>query len=175
MQQLANLYAVGSKVVHPNHGAGVVVGVQAKSIGETCHRYYIIETHTMRLMVPVEHAVELGLRRVGSLADLRDMLTNCCEPPRQDDVSQDHRVRKAKLDGELKSGSFERAVYAIRVLFFLNSVRPLGMVDRRLYDRGMNLIASEYALAADITVDEAKEEIESLLGAMLVEQEVTEA
>jgi len=169
------LYPVGSKVVHPNHGAGTVIGIQAKSIGEMCHRYYIIDTHAMRLMVPVKGADSIGLRRVGRLPRLRAALASCCQPPQEAEISQDHRARKAELDKELKSGSFEKAVHAARLLYFLNARRSLGIVDRRLYDRAMNMLASELALASDQPVQEAEEEIERYLERMLADETLVDA
>ena len=167
----ARAFFIGAKVVHPNHGAGTVVNIQAKSIGSACHRYYVIETHAMELMVPVGRADTMGLRRVGRLSILRNALCCCATPPDEEEVTQDHRARKAALDEELKSGSFECAVHAARLLFYLNARRPLGIIDRRLYDRAMNMLASELALASGVEIDDAEEEIELCLGRMMAVEE----
>jgi CarD family transcriptional regulator len=164
-------YQIGAKVVHPNHGAGTVVNIESKNIGTACHRYYVIETHSMEVMVPVGRADVMGLRRVGVLTALRSALTCCATPPDEEEVAQDHRARKAALDEQLKTGSFEHAVHAARLLFFLNTKRPLGIIDRRLYDRAMNMLASELALASGVEIDEAEEEIEGRLGLMMVVEE----
>ena len=61
------MYQIGSRVVHPCYGAGVVVRIQEKSIGDSIHAYYVIDTvsRPMQLMVPVDRAEEVALRPVG--------------------------------------------------------------------------------------------------------------
>ena len=173
-------YVVGSKVVHPHHGAGTIVSIQEKKIGELSHQYYIIRmpamdrSHDMELMVPVKRAVELGLRPIARLSRLRRSLAPCCEPPTEAEHIKDYRARQAAVTEKLKSGSTAEVTSAVRVLFFVNSQRRLGMVDSRLFDRGLNMLASELALASDKEIGEAREEIEELLGQMLVIEEEEE-
>ena len=166
-------YFIGSKVVHPHHGAGTIVGIQEKSIGDTTHRYYVIRmqamdrTHAMELMVPVRRAAELGLRPVSRLSRLRLSLAPCCHPPEEGEIIKDYRARQAAVTEQLKSGSTEKVTDAVRVLYYVNSRRRLGMVDSRLLDRGMNILASELALASSQEIEEARQEIEQLLAHML--------
>ena len=168
-------YRVGSRVAHPVHGAGTIVGIQEKSIGELSHKYYVIRTHRMELMVPVTRADELGLRPVRRLASLRDLLSGCCEAPAESEVIDDYKARQAAIKDHLKSGALEQVAFAVRVLYYVNSHRKLGIVDSRLYDRGINILASELALASDRDVDEAKGEIDGLLARMLLTEEEEQA
>ena len=170
-------YAVGSKVVHPHHGAGTIVSIQEKKIGEMCHQYYIIRmpamdrSHDMELMVPVKRADELGLRPIARLNRFRHSLAPCCEPPTEAEHIKDYRARQAAVTEKLKSGSTAEVTSAVRVLYFVNAQRRLGMVDSRLFDRGLNILASELALASDQEIGDAREEIESLLARMLESDE----
>jgi CarD family transcriptional regulator len=159
-------FAIGSRVVHPHHGAGIVTKVAAKTIGDRSHRYYIIETTNMELMVPVSGAQGIGLRRVRGLAQLRQALRACCRRPSPAEIGCDHRVRKATLSEDLKTGSFEQAVHAARILYYLKWQRPLGIIDTQLYQRAISLIASEFALAARKEIHDAEAEIERQLARM---------
>lgn len=170
MEVSAN-YPVGSKVVHPNYGAGTIVGIQEKSIGETSHKYYVIETGAMQLMVPVKRAARVGLRRISRPSRLRHALASCCEPPAEDEIIRDWRARHAIISEQLKSGSFEQVVSVMRVLFFLNSRRPLGWTDRRSFNRGKDILAGELALASGQEIEEAEKEIEERLAEMLETEE----
>jgi CarD family transcriptional regulator len=173
-------YPIGSKVVHPHHGAGTVVSIQEKSIGETSHQYYVIHmqamdrSHAMDLMVPVRRADELGLRPIARLRRLRTSLAPCCEPPADGEVIKDYRARQAAVTEQLKSGSISEVTSAVRVLYFVNAQRRLGMVDSRLFDRGLNILASELALASDQEISAAREEIETMLAQMLESEEEAE-
>jgi len=162
-----SVYPIGSKVVHPSYGAGVVVGIEVKSIGKNSLSYYIIAMHSMEVMVPVKSAATLGLRSIGPLPSLRAALMCRCELPEKVESTQDYMARRAALGEKLKSGSFEQVASAVRVLYFLQAKRSLGSVDHQLLDRGMDILASELALASDQEIAGAKEEIEQLLAHML--------
>jgi len=166
-------YSIGSKVVHPCYGAGIVVRIQEKSIGEDSHSYYIIKTKSksMQLMVPVQRAQSLGLRTVGELHQLRETLLDHCTTPCEGEINRDLRARQEVMREQLKSGSYDEVAGVVRILFFMNSQRSLGTIDRQLLDQGKELLASELALAADAEIGEAMQEIESNLGRMLAKQQ----
>jgi CarD family transcriptional regulator len=162
------MFAVGSKVVHPCYGAGTVVHVQKKSIGDDARRYYVIEAvcKSMQVMVPVSRADDLGLREVGRQQHLMAVLQSCAVPPVDGEIESDLRARQAEMRDQLKSGSFTSVADVVRKLFFLSERRPLGTVDRQLFDRGKDLLASELALASDRELDDAMQLVEEALGSM---------
>ncbi|MCD6520480.1 MAG: hypothetical protein J7M05_11230 [Anaerolineae bacterium] len=166
------MYSVGSKVVHPCYGAGVVVRIQKKAIGETSHAYYIISTavKSMQLMVPVHRAATVGLRQVGKAEKLRQILALCAQPPEEEEIEKDLRLRQAAMREKLKSGHFREVAEVVRMLFFLNSRRPLGTVDRQLLEQGKEFLAGELALASGQEVGEAMAEVEDCLARMLEEE-----
>ena len=163
------MYQVGSRVVHPCYGAGIVVRIQEKSIGDTIHAYYVIDTvsRPMQLMVPVERADGVNLRPVGLAQELRDCLCVCAEPPQDDEINKDLRARQASMRDLLKSGVFSEIVGMARMLYFMNSKRPLGTIDRQLFDQSKDFIAGELALATELEIEQSKQEVENLLMAML--------
>ncbi|MCD6302499.1 MAG: hypothetical protein J7M15_03115 [Anaerolineae bacterium] len=160
------MFAVGSKVVHPCYGAGTVVHVQEKSIGNNTRRYYVIDAvcKSMQVMVPVKRAADVGLREVGRQQHLIAVLKSCAVPPGDSEIESDLRVRQASMRDQLKSGSFHSVAEVVRKLFFLSEKRPLGTVDRQLFDRGKDFLASELALATDRDLDEAMRLVEEALG-----------
>lgn len=173
------MYAVGSKVVHPFHGAGIIAAIQEKSIGEKKNSYYVINSlsdPSMQLMVPVNKAENLGLRRVGKPFMLRKKLSMLLEDAPDDDaVQRNFRARKATLMEKLSSGQFEEVASAVRILFYMSTWRKLCMTDRRFIERGKEMLAGELALACDVEKSEAMAEIEEHLQEMVPEQEEEEA
>jgi CarD family transcriptional regulator len=163
------MYVVGSKVVHPCHGAGTIVRIQQKTIGDLQHTYYVIDTvgKAMQIMVPVRRADTVGLRDVGDQAELRDHLACCGEAPAVDEIESDFRTRQSALHEQLKSGEFTMVTQAVRTLYFLNTQRPLGMLDRQMFDSGKQILASELALASGQDLESALDEVESTLARML--------
>ncbi len=59
------MFNIGDKVVHPLHGAGVVVAIEEKSILNERQSYYIIKMPgEVKVMVPIAKAVEIGVRNI---------------------------------------------------------------------------------------------------------------
>ena len=166
------MFSVGSKVVHPCHGAGSIVSIDTKRIGETEHAYYIIEildsSRTTQVMVPIKGAAETGLRTVGRPGRLRMLLSRCGRRPTEDLVVTDYRRRKTVTAEQLKSGSFRQLVDMVRGLTFLVAKRnrPLGYSERVTLDQAKRMLAAELALAADEQVDDVLEEVEWRLDRM---------
>jgi len=146
------MFPVGTKVVHPMCGAGVIVRIQDKSIGEQTTCYYVIETAARgrQLLVPVDRSEAVGLHPVAPVSDLRDILDGPFEEPHESELVVDYKIRQEDMRGRLKSGSFSEVLSVVRVLHYINALRPLGTVDRGLLDMGKELLAGEYALAAEI-------------------------
>jgi CarD family transcriptional regulator len=170
-----DMYPIGCKIVHPFYGAGTIVRIQEKSLGESTNRYYVIDTvpgpREMRLMVPVNNASDVGLREVGDAGALRAMLETASRPPEERDVEHDFRKRRTLVTELLKSGSFSRVVDAVRMLHFMSTERTLSMTDRALLDQGKEILASELALSAGADLQQAMQEIEDDLGDMNAEDE----
>jgi CarD family transcriptional regulator len=169
------MYAVGSKVVHPCHGAGTIVRISEKQIGDISHTYYIIDTvslaRSMRVMVPVKRADSVGLRAVQKASTLRELLQTCSEPPADDEIERDFRVRKDALGERLKSGCLEDVIYAVRSLHYMTTQRRLGLTDSRMLEDGKQMLASELAVASGISMEDAMLEVQAYLGQMTSEEE----
>ena len=58
------MFNIGDKVIHPAYGAGSIVDIAEKQIGDEQRTYYVIELlmQTGTLMVPVTRANDFGLR-----------------------------------------------------------------------------------------------------------------
>jgi CarD family transcriptional regulator len=169
-QRRARMYSVGSKIVHPFYGAGTIVKIQEKSLGEMTNQYYVIDTvpgpRELQVMVPVKNAADVGLREVGDAESLRALLASACTPPEERDVVHDFRKRRTLITECLKSGSFSQVVDAVRMLHFMSIERTLSMTDRALLDQGKEILASELALSAGADLQQAMIEIETDLGSM---------
>jgi len=141
------MYSVGSNVVHPCYGAGIIRQIQTKTLGETSHRYYVIRMmlgpHPMQVMVPVRRADDIGLRPVCKPSRLHKALSSCLVAPREQDIEPDYRARQ------------------------LNEKRRLGSADRRIWDQAKAQLAGELALGLDQSISDATEELEDRLARMV--------
>ncbi len=159
------MFPVGSKVVHPTCGAGVIVRIQDKSLGDQTTLYYVIETAARgrQLFVPVDRSDAVGLHPVAAKSELKGILEEPFAEPTRSDIVVDYKVRQEGMRERLKSGSFSEVLSVVRVLHYINAQRPLGTVDRSLLDLGKELLASEYALAAEVDLVSGMRKVEDSL------------
>ena len=60
------MFAIGSKIVHPMHGAGIIREIEEKKILGEVKKYYILELpcNDMNVMIPVESEQSVGIRTI---------------------------------------------------------------------------------------------------------------
>ncbi len=167
------MYPVGSKVVHPSYGAGIIESIEEKAIGPTKQTYYIIRTlpnpRPMQILVPVDRAEQVGLRRISDLEAIEKTLAECGNPPSDDEVERDFRTRQSQLSELLQPGCFRKTAQVARILYYMNLERSLGMTDRRMLNEAEDKLAGELALAADLSMERALERVDEALGEMTEE------
>jgi CarD family transcriptional regulator len=163
------MYAAGNKVIHPAYGAGTIVDVTEKHIGEQQCTYYVIELLTQdgTLMVPVTRAGELGLRPpVEQPEYVIKVLTS--EPSL---LSNDHRKRQELIGADIRSGNVLKISEAVRDLAYRDKTARLTEADHELYRRAQDFLAGELALSQDIDMATAHSQVRSVLEAMKVDEE----
>ncbi len=157
------MFKIGDKVVHPYHGAGMVIDIEEKSFLTERRRYYIIDLVASDgiVMVPTNNVQRIGLRRVsGRRAISRAMNTLTSTP---DTLSNDHRERQARAQERLNTGDLIEVTEVMRNLAWRNHEGRLTMADNKLYQRAQTFLASELALARGIELQEAREQLQTAL------------
>lgn len=164
------MFALGDKVVHPIHGAGIIEDIEVKEFLGQMKDYFIlrIPSCNMKIMIPCDGAEATGLRNIISKEDckkvydiLRDGLVN-------DELAQEmpnakwnyrHRILMEKI----KSGNVFDLADIVRVLSLRNFEKPLSSGEKRVLDQARNILASELSLVGDITTEAAESKINDTL------------
>ena len=60
------MFSVGSKIVHPMHGAGIIQKIEEKKILGEVKQYYILKLpcNDMNVMIPVDSEQSVGIREM---------------------------------------------------------------------------------------------------------------
>jgi RNA polymerase-interacting CarD/CdnL/TRCF family regulator len=145
------MYQVGDQIVHPGYGVGTVTEIKKSHTLGREKRYYSIELlnepETV-VMVPVGAEERTGLRRPISEAKLRRVWRILKDDPNQ--LPSNYGKRCELLDEKLASGDALKIAGAVRDLAWRReNVRKLTIHGKRLYDRGMALLAGEVASVQD--------------------------
>jgi CarD family transcriptional regulator len=158
------VFRVGETVVHPGHGPGEVVGVQELScLGKNGSYYRIRLLGEMgTVWVPVESAEEQGVRRLVRKSRLREVWRLLRDRP--SDLPSDHNKRYAHLRDKIENGSVCDIAQALRDLQWKNvHVRKMTLEGKRLYDKGMRLLATEIALVRGSDTETVESKIARVL------------
>lgn len=153
-------FDVGAKIVHPAHGAGVIVAIEQHDVVDEFSRYYIIElaAQEMRLMVPLRTAEDIGLRPVASKTRATKVMRRLkadAEP-----LPEDFKKRQSYLTGRLREGDAESLADVVRDMAYRSLEKTYSPTEARLFEQAKTMLAGELALAQGIEVDTALERID---------------
>jgi len=156
-------FVVDQKVVYPSQGVGVIKSIVQKKFKDSKIPYYIIyiEVTDMTIMVPVDKAVELGIRPTVS----RDEANKALELLSQDydPIPSDWKMRYQMNLELLKKGSIRDIASIVRSLYHRSQVKELPIQERKLFDSAMKLLEDEML----ISLKKTKEDVQSMIKARL--------
>ncbi|MEO6576559.1 MAG: CarD family transcriptional regulator, partial [Polyangiaceae bacterium] len=153
-------FEIGEKAVHPSHGVGEVTALERRNLGGTDGLFYTLRIldNGMKVMVPVEAATSVGLRRIMSPREANAVL----ETMRAREVAVDLQPwsRRFRAYTEMiQSGSPFEIAKVLRDMHRLRFDKDLSFGERRLLDQAKSLLFKELALAKKMSEDALAQEV----------------
>jgi len=160
------MFEKGDRVVHPGYGAGIVDEIKAlKFLGNQRKRYYAIQLLTepeTTVMVPVRDEDKVGLRAPIPPARLDRVWRVLRSDPHR--LPKDHKKRQAMLTEKLHDATAVEVAKVLRDLAWRRERKGRFTIGgRRLYERGIDLLAGEVASSQGIDFTDAKFKIANVL------------
>ena len=144
-------FDVGNLVVHPHHGAGVVVSRRRRQLAGGARTYLEIDLahSSLKIMVPCDAAASVGLRAVAGARQVRRIAAVLEDEPDLSGASWS--VRQTHYRAQLKGGDVLELAAVVRDLAARAAESALSTSERELYERSRRVLASElcYALGVD--------------------------
>jgi len=152
-------FQVDQKIVYPSQGVGVIKSIVQKKFKDAKIPYYVIylEVTDMTIMVPVNKAVELGIRHTVSRDEAMKALDLISED--YDPIPSDWKMRYQMNLDLLKKGSIRDIACIVRSLYHRSKVKELPILERKLYDSALKLLEDEIS----ISLRKTKEEVENMI------------
>ena len=162
----AKSFQVDQKVVYPSQGVGVIKSIIQKKFKDSKIPYYIIylEVTDMTIMVPVDKAIELGIRPTVSRDEANKALEMISDD--YDPIPSDWKMRYQMNLELLKKGSIRDIASIVRSLYHRSKVKELPILERKLYDSALKLLVDE----ASISLRKTKNEVESIIFSRLEDE-----
>jgi CarD family transcriptional regulator len=136
-------FQVGDKVIYPNHGLGVVQGIETKTIlGTTCGFYHLrMVANETTVLVPVDNVDGVGLRRAINDEEIERLFSLLGDG--KIDSHQNWKGRFKDNSDRMRTGSIYDVVEVLKSLTFLARSKNLSFREKRMLDRAKFLVVSE--------------------------------
>ncbi len=136
-------FQVGDKVIYPNHGLGVVQGIETKTIlGTTCGFYHLrMVANETTVLVPVDNVDGVGLRRAINDEEIERLFSLLGDG--KIDNHQNWKGRFKDNSDRMRTGSIYDVVEVLKSLTFLARSKNLSFREKRMLDRAKFLVISE--------------------------------
>ena len=136
-------FQVGDKVIYPNHGLGVVQGIETKTIlGTTCGFYHLrMVANETTVLVPVNNVDGVGLRRAIGDEEIERLFFLLGDG--KIDNHQNWKGRFKDNSDRMRTGSIYDVVEVLKSLTFLARSKNLSFREKRMLDRAKFLVISE--------------------------------
>ena len=156
-------FSYGQTIVYPMQGVGKITEITNKEFKGKEILYYTIylAVSDMTVMVPVEKAIELGIRAIVPVTDSERALKLISEP--NEPITGDWKMRYQMNLDLLKSGSVMDIALIVRSLYHRSKVKELPILERKIFDMALKLLIDEIASTFDKDTDETEEMIFSKL------------
>ena len=160
------MFKIGEKVVYPAHGVGKIEGIQTQVISGTEQRFYMLRIldSEMKIMIPIENAQIVGLRKVIN----KQMVTQVYKVLRQkqrrvmgDQPTWNRRYREYME--KIKTGSILEIATVLRDLFVLKEDKELSFGERKMLDTAKNLLVKELSIARSHSEEKIMDELRHIL------------
>ena len=156
-------FAVGDKIVHPAHGAGVIAAIEQPDILDEFNRYYVIDltAQDMRIMIPIRTAEEIGLRAVMTKKETKAVYKDLGGEPQP--LPDDFKKRQSHIAKLLKEGDVGALTEVVRNMAARAKIKTYSPTEARLYEQARSMLSGELALSLDTDVENALERIDAVL------------
>jgi CarD family transcriptional regulator len=115
----------------------------------------------LRILVPVDKADQVGLRRIAGENEIEEVL----EILRDKEIHIDRQTWNRRYRGfmeKIKSGSLFEVAEVFRDLYRLKGMKPLSFGERRMLDTAKGLIVQEMAVARAADSNKVEQELEKI-------------
>ncbi|MFZ5952388.1 MAG: CarD family transcriptional regulator [Candidatus Rifleibacteriota bacterium] len=165
-------FEIGSPIVHPIHGAGILKKIDQRQVRGRLLSYYVIDfpySDLGSVMVPIDMAEKVGLRTINRDDNIDTIFTSLSESftEEEEEESKSFHQRYRDYLEKIQSGDLVQVARVYRLLFRRSMIKPLGTKDKALFETARQLLVSEITFAKDIVDSEARAMLDEAMEDMI--------
>jgi CarD family transcriptional regulator len=157
-------FKVGDSVVYPTQGAGRIVGEVERNIAGKTNSYFEIELvkGSTKVLIPVGQSQTIGLRRITEEKRVPELLTELSLPDLELPLGWTPRHRREQQI--IAEGDIFKIARLVGTLARRDIERSLSATEHKMMEDARHMVATEIALAMDISLEEANARIGRAMG-----------
>ena len=150
-------------VVYPSHGIGQILEVERKKIAGQMLTMYVIEfeKEKMILRVPIEKTKEIGVRKVSTKNQLKEIFEILTGKAKIRRTMWSRRAQE--YEAKINSGDIKLLTEVVRDLFRSDSQPEQSYSERQLYEAARERLSREVAVIEKTDEQKAIEKMETIL------------
>lgn len=148
------MFAVGDKIAHPLHGAGIIEGIEERKINGQVRRYYILKIPVggMVVMIPQESSEAVGIRAIVTAEEAENIINSLSALTFEMTQNWNKRYRENML--RIKSGNLFEVAKVIKGLLEREHEKGLSTGERKMLRAAKQILISELVLSKNATYEE---------------------
>ena len=150
-------------VVYPSHGIGQILEIEKKEIAGQMLTMYVIEfeKEKMILRVPIEKTKEIGVRKVSTRNQLKNIFEILTGKAKIRRTMWSRRAQE--YEAKINSGDIKLLTEVVRDLFRSDSQPEQSYSERQLYEAARERLSREVAVIEKTDEQKAIEKMETIL------------
>ena len=150
-------------VVYPSHGIGQILEIEKKEIAGQMLTMYVIEfeKEKMTLRVPIEKTKGIGVRKVSTKNQLKDIFEILTGKAKIRRTMWSRRAQE--YEAKINSGNIKLLTEVVRDLFRSDSQPEQSYSERQLYEAARERLSREVAVIEKTDEQKAIEKMETIL------------
>ena len=162
------MFNIGDKVVYPMHGAGVIEGIEEKSVLGEKQNYYIIKMPgEVKVMVPTAKASDVGVRDIIDSNATSKVFKVLETSSSEMEMNWNKRYRDNME--KMKSGDIYEVADVVRSLSFKQKEKGLSTGEKKMLLNAKQILVSELTLAENSKKEDIEEMVNSKIDLSFME------
>jgi CarD family transcriptional regulator len=147
-------YAVGDKVVHPQHGAATIAKKVKVEFGGVARDYYVLDisTESLTVMVPIDR-IDQVVRSVISKTQSKNVLNSLKEEAQEAGANWSRWYKV--LTEKMYSGDIFQVAEVVRDLSFAQQTKGISPALKRMLSKARMTLISELSFSLEVDEEEA--------------------
>ena len=158
-------FKVRDKVVYPHHGAATIIKREKIEFAGEKREYYVLQVVTDQLIlrVPVENAVERGVRPVISKNKARQVFATFKDEPQEAGANWSRWYKL--LTEKINSGDIFQVAEVVRDLTYAQQIKGISPALKRMLAKARVIIVSELQFSLNLSEEKTIEKLDRALPA----------